>query len=265
MWRVVTGTGCKGCRWAEKRCNVKNRRSRRFQRTECSNSSDAITGSTPQNTSYGSKQVLLRLDSTREDLNIRGVCGVGSPKTLIYWVFMVWDVPCRLSVKEQEGRQPTCLPFFFHPICYPRSTLALPPSSNSDPGSHSRSSSPLPTTVRAFIFYREKSLEFSSLVDSRPIAHGNKNTSTCSTCAGSQCFLNTCIAASHPMLEHMRCFIQHVQCFSVYFSSTHPSNEKTVRCYYLSTKCIASTHPSKPTQCPTRCIIQYGQYRIPGK
>ena len=31
-------------------------------------------------------------------------------------------------------------------------TLALPPSSNSDPGSHSGASSPIPTTMRAFIF-----------------------------------------------------------------------------------------------------------------
>ena len=48
-----------------------------------------------------------------------------------------------------------CTSFFlfssFRPIYYPRITLALPPSSNSDPGSHSGPSSPLPTTVRAFI------------------------------------------------------------------------------------------------------------------
>ena len=34
------------------------------------------------------------------------------------------------------------------------SPLALPPSSNSDPGSHSGPSSPFPSTVRAFHFYR---------------------------------------------------------------------------------------------------------------
>ena len=45
-----------------------------------------------------------------------------------------------------------------HPIYYPRTTLALPPSSNSDPGSHSGPSSPVPTTVRAFIFYRYEEL-----------------------------------------------------------------------------------------------------------
>ena len=64
--------------------------------------------------------------------------------------------------------------FLFHRIYYPRTTLALPPSSNSDPGSHSGPSPPpshqlLSTTVRAFILYREKNSAFSSLVDSRRI------------------------------------------------------------------------------------------------
>ena len=49
---------------------------------------------------------------------------------------------------------------FFHPIPYPRVTLALPPSSSSDPGSHSGPSSPLPTTVRAFIFIATKIQHF---------------------------------------------------------------------------------------------------------
>ena len=35
------------------------------------------------------------------------------------------------------------------PICFPRTTLLLPPSNNSDPG---LPSSPLPTAVRAFFF-----------------------------------------------------------------------------------------------------------------
>ena len=70
-------------------------------------------------------------------------------------------------------RRPDDTFFFFllfmffvpHPIYYPRTALARPPSSKSDPGSHSVSSSPLPTTVRAFISYREKNLVFSSLAD----------------------------------------------------------------------------------------------------
>ena len=41
---------------------------------------------------------------------------------------------------------------FFHPIYYPCIALTLLPSSSSDPGSHSGPFSPLPTTVRAFIF-----------------------------------------------------------------------------------------------------------------
>ena len=45
--------------------------------------------------------------------------------------------------------------------------LTLPPSSNSDPGSHSGPFSPLPTTVHASVFYREKNSAFSFLVDSR--------------------------------------------------------------------------------------------------
>ena len=50
-----------------------------------------------------------------------------------------------------------CFFCLLHPIYYPRTTLSpsLPVSSNSDPGSHSGTSSPLPTTVRAFI-YRDK-------------------------------------------------------------------------------------------------------------
>ena len=48
-------------------------------------------------------------------------------------------------------------PFFF----------SLPPSRNSDPGTHSRLFSPLPTTVRALHCYREKISALSSLVNLR--------------------------------------------------------------------------------------------------
>ena len=37
------------------------------------------------------------------------------------------------------------------PIYFPRTTLALPPSGNSDPGLHNGPSSSLPTSARAFI------------------------------------------------------------------------------------------------------------------
>ena len=50
--------------------------------------------------------------------------------------------------------------FFLHPIHYPCTTLALPPSSNSDAGSPSGPSSPLPTTVRAFIFIASRIQHF---------------------------------------------------------------------------------------------------------
>ena len=67
--------------------------------------------------------------------------------------------------------------FFFHPIylvlCIIVFALlfSFPPinSRNSDPESHSRLFSPLPSTVRALHFYREKVSALSSLVDSRRI------------------------------------------------------------------------------------------------
>ena len=49
---------------------------------------------------------------------------------------------------------------FFHAIYYPRTALALRPSSKSDPGSHSGPSSPLPTTVRAFVFIAKRLQHF---------------------------------------------------------------------------------------------------------
>ena len=61
--------------------------------------------------------------------------------------------------------------FLFHFILCIRFSLlfSFPPSRNSDPGSHSRLFSPLPTSVRALHFYPEKTLALSSLVDSRRI------------------------------------------------------------------------------------------------
>ena len=72
--------------------------------------------------------------------------------------------PCTtLALPPSSNSDPglCCSPVFLHPIYYPCTTLALPPSSNSDPGSHSGSSSPLST--RAFIFYHENNSAFSSL------------------------------------------------------------------------------------------------------
>ena len=71
-----------------------------------------------------------------------------------------------LRTKRKKKAKPTAVPYMYeplffsplHPIYYPRTSLALPPSSsssNSDPGSHSGPLSPLPTTataVCAFIF-----------------------------------------------------------------------------------------------------------------
>ena len=50
--------------------------------------------------------------------------------------------------------------FFFHPIYYPRTTLALPPTSDADPGSHSGPSFPLSTTVRVFFFISREQFSF---------------------------------------------------------------------------------------------------------
>ena len=47
--------------------------------------------------------------------------------------------------------------------------VLLPPRRNSDPESHGRLYSPLPTTVRVLFFYRAKNSALSSLVDSRRI------------------------------------------------------------------------------------------------
>ena len=58
---------------------------------------------------------------------------------------------------------------FLHPIYYLPLLFSLPPSLNSDPGSHGRLFFPLSTTVRALHFYREKISALSSLVDSRRI------------------------------------------------------------------------------------------------
>ena len=58
--------------------------------------------------------------------------------------------------------------YFSHPIYYPRTTLVLPTSINSDPGSHSGLFLPLPHYgTRLLKFFREKNSSFASLVDSR--------------------------------------------------------------------------------------------------
>ena len=49
---------------------------------------------------------------------------------------------------------------FLHLIYYPCTNLVLPLISNADPESHSGPSSPLPTTVRAFIFIAIKIQHF---------------------------------------------------------------------------------------------------------
>ena len=58
--------------------------------------------------------------------------------------------------------------------------FSLPPGHNSDPGSHSRLFSPLPNTVRALHFYREKSPALSSSIDSRRIVRNTSQIFFCS-------------------------------------------------------------------------------------
>ena len=72
------------------------------------------------------------------------------------------------------GGLSSCLFFFIFFFLFPSHLLSspfcsLPPSRNSDLGSHNRLFSPLSTTVRALHFYREKNSALSSLVDSRRI------------------------------------------------------------------------------------------------
>ena len=57
--------------------------------------------------------------------------------------------------------------YVFHPIYYPRIMLALPPSSSSDPEGFS---SPLPTTVRAFIFIARRIIGIKYFLPSRRLA-----------------------------------------------------------------------------------------------
>ena len=52
--------------------------------------------------------------------------------------------------------------------------FSLPPSRNSDPGSHSRLFSPLPSTVCALLCSREKISALSSLVDSQHLWYQNR-------------------------------------------------------------------------------------------
>ena len=62
--------------------------------------------------------------------------------------------------------------YFFHPIyeCYPRPSFSVSPLVVTQIRGHiAGSSRPLPTTVRALHFYREKISAVSSLVDSRRI------------------------------------------------------------------------------------------------
>ena len=63
--------------------------------------------------------------------------------------------------------QAFCLVFLPFPFVASALLFSLPCSRDSDPGSHSRLTSPLiPTAARAF-FYREKTLALSFMVDSR--------------------------------------------------------------------------------------------------
>ena len=59
--------------------------------------------------------------------------------------------------------------YFSTPFIIFTGLVLVPPSRNSDPGSHSRLFSPLPTAVRALHFYREKDSALSAIVDWRRI------------------------------------------------------------------------------------------------
>ena len=62
---------------------------------------------------------------------------------------------------HRAGSSRLFLFIYFYPIYYPRTTLALPPSNNSDPGSHSGPSSPSPLRyVSSFLSREEFSIFF---------------------------------------------------------------------------------------------------------
>ena len=68
------------------------------------------------------------------------------------------------------SRPPFYRGWFSIPLISFALSFSLPPSRNSDPGGHiAGSSPPLPATVRALQFYREKISTLFSLVDSRRI------------------------------------------------------------------------------------------------
>ena len=72
--------------------------------------------------------------------------------------------------RREEKTQTICTCICFScPVYFLRPSF-LPPSRNSDPGSHNRLFPPLPATLRAWSFYCDKMLAISSLVDSRWIA-----------------------------------------------------------------------------------------------
>ena len=68
-----------------------------------------------------------------------------------------------------RDRYNTWYVFFSLPFIIFALLFSLPPSRNSDPGPHSRLFSPLPNTVRALHFCRDKISSLSSLADSRRI------------------------------------------------------------------------------------------------
>ena len=75
----------------------------------------------------------------------------------------------RLVTSRMSASPTNYLFYFFHPIYYVRTTLALPSGSNSDLGSHSGPSFPLPTTVHDFFYSGRNQQLVSCLVVSRRI------------------------------------------------------------------------------------------------
>ena len=82
--------------------------------------------------------------------------------------------PCQIALVEFCARKVVvCLYIYIYfksvPFIIFALLVLLPISRNPDPGPHSRLFSPLPTTVRAFHFYREKDSALPSRVDSHRI------------------------------------------------------------------------------------------------
>ena len=125
-----------------------------------------------------------------------------------------------------EFLEPASWQFFSIPFIIFTLLFSLPPSRNSDTGSHSRLFSPLATTVRALHFYCEKISALSSLVDSRRIG-------TYYTCKPTMVYTSYCLSHNIPRTRSMADTLA-VCCHEIFILRTYSSikpGRSCVLCY----------------------------------